>query len=50
VNVTLTPEQIVAAEGLLEMLIVGVAEEFTVIVTALLVAIKGVAQVSDDII
>ena len=50
VNVTLTPEQIVAADGLLVMLIVGVAEEFTVIVTALLVATAGNAQVSDEVI
>ena len=49
-NVTEVPEQIVAAEGLLVMLMVGFAEEFTVIVMALLVTGDGVAQASDDVI
>lgn len=50
INVTETPEQIVAAAGLLVMLIVGVAVEPTDIVIALLVAIDGAAQVKDEVI
>lgn len=50
INVTETPEQIVAAAGLLVMLIVGVAVEPTDIVIALLVAIDGAAQGNEDVI
>jgi hypothetical protein len=48
--VTEVPEQIVDAEGLLVMLTVGVAVEFTVMVITLLEAVAGVAHANEEVI
>ena len=50
VNVTVVPEQMVPEDGLLLILIVGLADELTVIVIVLLAAIAGVTHISEEVI